>query len=618
MVKHAKKLAFLALGASVAVVLLAQCSGGSSDGGGGAAKAGPATRIGTPKPGFIGDTPKGAMVVEDGEIGRYGGTFVFAQPGDPKTLNPITANDSASNDLLHGPIFESCLGFHNKKQVDRLGLCEKWEKSADGLTYDFTLREGLTWSDGAPLTADDFEFSYAVLIDPNVQNATRDLFKQGVDEKGEPRYPRFEKVDGRHFRFHLLQRDVLFHQNVGSIYAVPKHKWEASWKAGEFGQAMKLTTPPADLPSSGPFVVKEIKSDERVVLERNPRFWKVDREGNRLPYLDRAIILIVPDFNAAFLKFREGETDVLEVRPEHYDPLKRKEAAGDYVLFDLGPSFNTNWFIFNLDRRLAKDGTPFVSPMKQKWFQDKRFRKAISHALDRAGIVKTVMAGRGEPLWGFNSPANKLWFSEDVVKYPYDLEKSRALLTEAGYVFRDNKLFDADGNAVEFSMTTNAENSTRVGMLNVIKDDLAKLGITAHIRPVPFNDLLTSMRNTRDFDAILLGWGSAIPPDPAQSKNVILSSGDSHAWAPQQPSPATDWEKKMDELLYANVATDDMKERQRIWNELLMIFSDEQPQIQLVVQTFFAAGRKSLGNFNPSTLRPTTHWNIESLFKREP
>lgn len=608
-----KLLGFLGLGLLAGLGLWAcSCGGGDAPTG----KAGVATPIGIPKPGFEDEVPKGALKVEDGEIGRYGGALVYAQPGDPKTLNPVIANDSASNDILHGAVFASCLGFHRVKQVDEMQLCEKYEKSPEGLTYTFTLREGLTWSDGAPLTADDFEFTWAVMQDPAVPNSAKDLFKQGVDEAGAPRFPRFEKVDARTFRFQLVQRDVLFHQNVGSIYVVPKHKWEAVWKAGQFAQAMKVNTPPAEIVSSGPFRVKEVKSDERVVLERNTRFWKIDAQGNRLPYLDRVVILIVPDFNASFLKFREGETDVLEVRPEHVDPLERKAAAGDYVVVDLGPSFNTNWFIFNLDQRMSKEGPPYVSPMKQKWFQNKNFRKAVSHALDREGIVKTVMAGRGQPLWTFHSPAVKAWHTEKVVKYPYDLDKSRALLTEAGFAFKEGKLFDAEGNHVEFSMSTNAENATRIGMLNVIKDDLAKLGITAHIRPVPFNDLITSMRSTRDFDAILLGWGTAVPPDPAQSKNVILSSGDNHAWFPQQTAPATEWEKQMDALLYANVGTDDMAERKRIWEELQYIFSDEQPQIQLVVQTFYAAGRKKLGNFNPSGLRPTTHWNVESLFKK--
>ncbi|MGK0357971.1 MAG: peptide/nickel transport system substrate-binding protein [Bradymonadia bacterium] len=594
------------------------CSSSGGDGKTKTAKAGKKTAIGTPKPGFMGEAPKGAAVAKEGEIGRYGGSLVLALAGDPKTLNPLTANDSASADLLRGPVFSACMNFDRVKQTEIYALCEKYDKSPDGLIYTFTLREGLKWSDGSALTADDFEFSYAVLLDKSVPNAARDLFKQGVDAQGAPRYPTFEKIDARTFRFTLLQKDVLFHSSVSSIYVVPKARWAASHKAGEFAKQMLLNTDPKTIVGSGPFVIKEVQSDERVVLERNPYYWKVDAKGNRLPYLNRVIYLILPDFNSVFLKFREGKTDVLEVRPEHYDPLKRKEAQETYSLHDQGPAFTTSYLAFNQDRRLGKDGAPYVNPIKQKWFQNKLFRKAVSHALDRAGIVRTVMAGRGQPLWTFLSPANKVWWTDEGIhKYPYDLKKAQAYLTEAGFTLKDGKLADADGNHVEFSMMTNAENSTRIGMLNVIKNDLTKLGITAHIRPVPFNDLLNSMRNSRDFDAVLLGWGAGIPPDPSQSKNVLLSSGRSHVWAPQQAKPATPWEARMDALVALNAGTDDMVKRKAHYHELLRIFSDEQPQIQLVVQTSFAAARDTVGNFRPAALSPTTHWNVEQMFKKK-
>lgn len=603
--------------ALVGVAALPACSSGG-DGKTKTAKAGKKTTIGTPKPGFIGEAPKGAAVAKDGEIGRYGGSLVLAFAGDPKTLNPLIANDSASNDLLRMAVFSSCTHFDRVKQVETFALCEKYDKSPDGLTYTFTLREGIKWSDGHPITADDFEFSYAVIRDDSIANSVKDLFKQGVDAAGKPRFPTFTKIDARTFSFKLLQRDVLFHAAVSSIYPVPKHTWEASYKAGDFAQQMRINADPKTIPTSGPFVIKQVQSDERVVLERNPHHWRVDAEGHRLPYLNRVIFLILPDFNSVFSAFREGKTDVHEIRPEHFDPLKRKEAKGDYVIKELGPAFTTNYFTFNLDRRNGKDGKPYVDPMKQAWFQNKLFRKAISHAIDREGMVRTVMAGRAQPLWTFTSPANKIWWTDQgIVKYPHDLEKSRSYLTEAGFKIVDGKLQDAQGNHVEFSMVTNAENSTRIGMLNVIKNDLTKLGITAHIRPVPFNDLLNSLRNSRDFDALLLGWGSGVPPDPAQSKNVLLSSGRSHVWAPQQETPATPWETRMDELVALNAGTDDLTERKKYYHELLRIFSDEQPQIQLVVQNAYAAARKTVGNFNPAALRPMNHWNIDQMFKKK-
>jgi len=576
------------------------------------------TGIGTPNPPFAGEAPKGAMVVEDGEIGRYGDTLVRATAGNPKTFNPLLANESSSTELLNGPMFSSCGGYHLVKQEKQAGLCEKYERSKDGMTYTFTLREGLRWSDGAPLTTEDVEFTWRVVTDPKIPNSVKDLFKQGTGPDGKPLFPTFERVDARVFRYRLARKDVLFDSAVNSIYFVPKHLWERTYEAGQFNNAMGLGTPPEKIVVSGPFRLKTFASEERIVLERNPHFWKVDREGNRLPYLDRVITLVVPDFNAEFLKFTEGETDVHAVRPEQFDALKRREARADYVVKDLGPAFATYWFMFNLDDGLDKEGQPYVDPMKAKWFNTKSFRKAVSHAIDRDGIVRTVLNGRGVPLWTFYSPANKLWAHDGVKKYPYDLERARGLLKAAGFQHTDGKLHDPDGNPVEFSMVTNSENATRVAMLNVIKDDLGKLGINAHIRPVPFNDLVLALRTNRKFDAMLLGWGSGVPPDPAQSRNIMLSSGQSHAWHPAQKTPATPWEKRIDELVHLTNSFYDHAERKKHHDELLEIFSEELPQITLVTLTDFAAARKNVGNFMPNALSRKCHWNLDYLFLKQP
>lgn len=578
------------------------------------------SKLGTPKPPFAGEIPKGAEKVDDMEVGKYGGTFVVALAGNPKSFNPLLANETSTTEILMGPVYESCWDYDNKKQEGQPGLCESFTRSDDGLEYTFVLREGLRWSDGSPMTADDFEFSYKVITDPAVPNSVKDLFRQGDDAEGNPRFPTLTKVDARTFKFKLFEANALFHFAVGSLYVVPKARWEKAYTAGEFNSAMTLQTPPGDMVASGPFVISDFKTEERVVLTRNPHFWKVDPDGNRLPYLNRIIFVIVPDFNTSLLKFRNGDTDVLEVRPEDYETLKKSEKDGAYTVHDLGPAFNTNYLMFNLDDRADKDGNPYVPVVKQKWFGDKNFRKAVSHAIDRDGIVRTVLSGRGQPLWGFTSPGNKKWYPGDdkLVTYPYDLDKARELLTASGFVDKDGTLHDADGNPVEFTLITNSENSTRIAMLNVIKDDLKKLGINASIRPVPFNDVVTSMRDTRNFEGVLLGWGTGIPPDPAQSKNILLSSGRSHAWYPEQKTPATPWEARIDELVKVNSASSDDTERRKSSDEIYRIFSDELPQIMLVVAGDAVAARDNIGNLKASPLRPKAYWNVEQLFFKTP
>ncbi len=609
------------LSSLLTVAALSACSGEKGgQAGGGAKGGGPSaeTGIGKPNPPFQGEVPTGAQKIEEFEVGKYGGTLVIATPGDPKSFNPVLANETSTTEITNGPVFETCWDFNNGTQEDEPGLCEKYDRSEDGLTYTFTLREGLLWSDGKPLTTDDFEFTYQVVTDANVASSQKDLFRQGKDEAGKDRFPTFEKVDGRTFRLKLIQKDVLFHFSVGSLTVVPKHVWEEDFKAGKFNSTMQLQTPPEKIVSSGPFRIKTYAAAERVVIERNPYYWKVDKAGNRLPYLDRVIFVSVPDFNVAFLKFREGETDVLEVRPEHYDLLKREEQKGGYSIVDMGPSFNTNYLMFNLDDRKDKDGKPYVAPHKLAWFKSKNFRKAVSHALDREGIVRTVLHGRGSPLWAYVSQANKKWYPTKVEQYAYDLVKAGELLKADGFVKKDDGLYDAQGNKVEFSVMTNSENSTRIALINVLKDDLAKLGVSVNVRPVPFNDVVTALNDARNFEGLVLGWATGVPPDPALSKNALLSSGRNHGWYPAQEKPVTPWEARIDEIMKLQGEAFDHAERKKLIDELYYIFSDEQPQIQLVVANAYAAGRNYLGNFKPSPIRPVLYWNLESLYLKHP
>jgi len=577
-----------------------------------------AQKIEGPNPPFAEPTPKGAMLMAGRDDARYGGTLVLAAAGNPKTFNPILTNETSTTDIIHRVVFSACWDFDNHKQEDAPGLCERYDRSEDGLTYTFTLREGLRWSDGHPLTSADFAFSYQVATDPDVPNVRKDLFRQGKNARGKPRFPRFETIDARTFRLSLFERDVLFHSNMASLFVIPAHKWRKAFEAGEFAGAMTLKTPTKALVSSGPFVIESFTADDRVVLARNPHYWKVDQRGNRLPYLDGVVFTIVSDMNAKLLKFREGDTDIHVVRPEEFQQLKRKESKGDYLVADLGAGFNTAYLMFNLDPRRGADRKPFVDPVKLKWFRKVKFRKAISHAIDREGLVRTVMGGRGEPLWSYISPANKRWYPETVIKYPYDLERAAALLAEARFSLRQGKLYDTKGIRVAFSIITNAENATRIAMLNVIKDDLEKLGIAVNIRPLPFNDVVSSLQAKRDFDAVLLGWSTGTPPDPAFVKHVILSSGGSHLWSPLQAKPATKWEAQMDTLMYQNTSAFDFTERKKFSDALFRIFSDKLPQLMLVVGRDAAAARKTVGNFRPSPLPPRAHWNIEQLFFTKP
>jgi peptide/nickel transport system substrate-binding protein len=239
----------------------------------------------------------------------------------------------------------------------------------------------------------------------------------------------------------------------------------------------------------------------------------------------------------------------------------------------------------------------------------------MSHATNREALVKLFLEGRGEPIYSDTTRANKSWYS-DVPKFPYDVAKANALLDEMGLDKKDadGVRMDADGHRVSVELMTNVENNVRVNVIGKLKDFWAKVGVEVLLRPVSFNELSTQLDDVHRFDAILLGWGSGVPPDPLNGKNIALSSGRLHAWYPQQAKPANDWEKACDDILGKMDVEPDPAKRRPLWAEFLRIQAEEQPMIYLYAANTYAASKKRVGNERATLLRPETTWNIEELW----
>src|SRR5205085_5300180 len=340
---------------------------------------------GTPNPPFAGEVPQDAYVFQ-GEPGVYGGQLVLDLKNDPATFNIITANDENSAYLLYYHVFRWLIDFRNGGDLPDFdsGLCTGWENSPDLKQWTFHLRRGVRWSDGEPFNADDMILTWDVIRDEKVENAIRDVFKEGADASGKPTYPQLDRLDDYTVRFTLQGPYAMFLDQMVNFFPIPKHKWETAWREGRFNEVMKLTDNLDDIVSLGPFRLKEYTPGQRVVLERNPYFWKVDKKGQRLPYLDRLIFIIARDFTTVQAKFEAGEIDMLaRVRAEDYAQVKKLESA-DIGVQDVGVVHDTQWVVFNqntLDN--PQTHKPYLAPWKQRLFRDLRFRQAAAYATDR-------------------------------------------------------------------------------------------------------------------------------------------------------------------------------------------------------------------------------------------
>ena len=543
--------------------------------------------------------------ITDNQIGRYGGTLVVAQRSEPKTLNPVTAADAPSREVI-GRLTADLIHINRASQQTEPALAKSWSVSKDGQVFTVKLRHGLHFSDGQPFDADDVVFSFQVYLDEKVHSPQRDLLVVG----GKP--IEVQKIDQYTVRFTLAQPYAAAERIFDGLAMMPRHLLEKPYKEGQFAQAWTLTTPPAQIAGMGPFRVKEYVPGQKIVLERNPYYWKADQSKHRLPYLDELVFLFVGNEDAQVIRFQAGETDIISrLSAENYALLSKDAASRGTEFFDLGPSLEYDFLVFNLND-LKKDTDNIAG--KQAWFQDLKFRQAVSSAIDRESIVKLVYAGHGAALWGNVSPSNKLWVDQTLPHPPRSLDRARELLKSAGFSWRvDGALLDHQGKAVEFSIITSTSNAQRTKMATLIQDDLSKLGMNVHVVPLEFRAVLDRVFQTYDYEAAIMALGGG-DADPNPEMNVWLSSGGAHLWHLGESKPATEWEAQIDQFMQKQMVQLKYKERKHLYDQVQETVAANVPFVFLATPDILVGAKKSVGNFQPAILDPNTLWNVEQLY----
>jgi peptide/nickel transport system substrate-binding protein len=562
--------------------------------------AGPASASGS-------NDPQAGALVPDNQPAVYDGHLVVAVRSEPKTLNPVMANDLSSREVI-GQMTADLIHINRYTQFSESALAKSWIVSSDERRYTLELRHGLRFSDGAPLDADDVVFSFKVYLDEGVNAPQRDSLLVGETPIT------VRKVDPFTVTFVLARPYASAERLFDSVAILPRHLLEGVYSQGKLVQAWTLDTPPDRIAGLGPFRLKEYVPGQRLTLERNPYYWKRDRDGNRLPYLAEITFLFVGSEDAEVLRFEAGETDILNrISAGNYSVLQQERASRDFQLYDLGPGLEYNFLLFNLNSTLpARAGE--IS-RKQRWFNDVRFRNAVSSAIDREGMNRIVYNRRGSPIWTHVTPGNRLWFDSSLPRPARSLSHSKDLLKAAGFSWRadDGTLLDRQGALVEFSIITSSSSNERTEMATIIQQDLRELGIRLQVVPLEFRSMLDRVLQTHDYDAAVMGLGGG-DVDPNSQMNVWLSSGDDHLWNPGQAHPATGWEAEIDRLMKQQMSTPAPKDRKRLYDRIQEIEMEEVPVVFLVSPNLLVGAKDRLRNFKPAILDSHTLWNSEQLF----
>ena len=465
----------------------------------------------------------------------HGDRIIFGAIGEASNLISCLATDSASREVS-SQLFVSPLRYDKNLQLEPYAA-SSYEVLDDGKLLRFTLRPGILWEDGVELTADDVEFTYKIVIDPATASPYAEDFMaiQHFTKTGrysfEVRYARYYARALASWTADILPRHILQGQNLRT----------SSFARKPVG--------------AGPFRLTRWEAGSKITLSASPTYF----EGR--PYLNEAVYRVIPDLATMFLEAKAGKVDMMGLTPQQY--LRQTG----------GPVWDKEWRKY---RYLSSSYTYLGFNLKHPFFADVRVRQAISHAIDRQSIIKGALLGQGIAAFGPYKPGT--WpYHPGLHPYPYDPERARQLLAEAG--FRDSKgvgVLAKDGHEFRFTILTNQGNDQRIKTATIIQSQLRAVGIIAQIRIVEWAAFIKEFVNKGRFDAVILAWTIPLEPD----EYAVWHSDNAKSGGLNFVGYSN---AEVDALLIKARSTSDQEERKSLYARFQEILQDEQPYSFLFV-----------------------------------
>lgn len=545
------------------------------------------------------------------EVGSKGGRLVLPLLNDPKTFNNIVADETSTTDIterLFTPIVR-----RNQFTLEwEPALAESWEISDDQKTITYTLREGLLWSDGTPLTSTDFVDAVNDVY-YNEAVAGAGSTRNSLSGAGGPSV--WEAIDDRTFRVTLPNVYAgIF--SLTTVAPLPMHVFGPLLE-NEGPEAIDsfwgVNADVAAIVSCGPFVVDDYVPAQRVVLKPNPNYYETDSDGTQLPYVDEVVFQIIADQDTQLQSFITGDLSFLPLRGEDYGVLVRRQEELGFTLFNVGPATATNFIAFNQNPIEGDNDTGLAEP-QLTWLQNKAFRQAMAHLVDRETIINNIAFGFGYPQYSFVPRMSPYyWEGSDDAAITYDPQAAADLLDSIDYVDRDGDGIreDPDGNRISLVLVTNSGNREREAIATLFAQEASAVGIEVTANPIDFNALVGQLTSSYDWELVVIGLTGSL--DPISGVNVYPSNGALHMIEPSQESPRRDWEKRADEAWEVANFTTDEDQRKRGWQTLQEIWIDELPWVFTYNAAMMHGYLNVLGNIYP---HPIEDYDWEGILHR--
>ena len=385
-----------------------------------------------------------------------GNTLVYGS-GDYTAINPALYEHGEINLLLFAG-----LTAHDENNSVVPGLAESWTFDESTDTYKFTLREGLTFHDGEPVTAEDVKFTIESIMDPDNGSENASNFE---DVKS------IKVIDDTHVDIQLDAPNVAMLDYL-TIGILPEHLLkDEDMTTSDFNQ---------NPVGAGPYKLVSWEMGQSITMEKFENYYQ------GAPKIDRVIFKIVEDTDARALQLESGELNFAQITPKAEGNFTDNE---DFRVYSMTTA-DYRGIMYNFNNDL--------------WADNRELPAILSYAIDRQAIIDSVLLGHGQVAYSplqagpYNNP--------DIEKYEYDPDKAEQLLQEAGWVKGDDGIYEKNGQKLEFTINCSQGDQVRIDMANICAQNFGDIGVRVTVESPAETDW-------EGQEAFLIGWGSPFDPD---------------------------------------------------------------------------------------------------------
>ncbi len=493
---------------------------------------------------------------------HFGGEYRDVSTADAVSFHPYLTTDTASGSY-QAMVYTGALLRLDEKTLEYIpNMAESYSISKDGLTFTFNLRKNMKWSDGQPITAKDFEWTYNQVINPKNE------------------FPYLSQLD--FITSYKALDDYTLEIKIKEIYApalgqmsglitpLPKHIWEKlDWSDPEKNPEINAPTV-----VSGPYKLREWKRDQYIIFDANENYWYKGR-----PNIDSQTLEIVPDSDIAYQKMKSGETDTGDITPENLEDARHLD---NVTVYEWWPAA-ARWSYIGLNMR---EGYPT---------HDINVRHAINYAIDKQLLTDKVMLGQGKRLCSIY-PETSWVYNPDVPCYDYNPDKAIELFQKAGYTYKDGKMLDKTGQQLTLRLMF-GPNTSKTGELIAVtvQDYLSKVGVKVEVQALEWASFLEAAHAAEpQWDMFIGAWRATIEPH-------IMYTIWSEDSIPDLNSVAY-INKNVESLFKAAGATYDSAFRKQKYQEVQRIIAEDAPYVFLFYQKAWSGQNNRIKGITPSPL----------------